>query len=187
MQVVLVSGSRSSNGLTSRALRALAEGVHAGGGRCEYIVLPKLRIERCRHCRDLLGGDPCECGGHCAIDDDFESVVERLRQADAVAFASCVYLSRLAGPLCALLHRLQQICRHDQTRRGIGGTTAVGICVGGGADQCARRLTRALAACDLDVLGVIATGRGELHLKLDLLRQAGRRLADPAWQHAALR
>ena len=82
------------------------------------------------------------------IDDDFASLVERIRSSDAAVFATPVYFSDLSESMRAFLDRLRRICRHESGRAGIEGTPAVGICVagggGGGAPACVVALEKVL-------------------------------------------
>ena len=139
MNVVLISASRNPDRQTSQALAALLEGIHSGGGRGEQIFLPRLRIERCRHC-EHKGPAPCQTQGRCATQDDFAAVAERIRRADAAVFATPVYFGGGAASLRAFLDRLQKTCAHPVGRDGIAGTPAVAVCIGGGAGHCAARL-----------------------------------------------
>ena len=141
------------------------------------IQLHKLRIDRCRHCEADAGYASCQAEGRCAVDDDFASVVGRIRRAGAAVFVSSVYLGQPAAGLRALLHRLEQICRHEPTRERLSGIPTLAVCLGGGASYCAARLKRSLRACHLDVVGVVTAGRGEVDLKLKSFRIAGEKLA----------
>lgn len=175
MRVVLISASHHPKTRTSQAVRALLAGIRTGGGQAKHIVLSKLKIQRCRHCEDL--GKPCGEQGRCSLDDDFDWVVQQIRQADVVVFVSPVYPAGPAAGLRAFLHRLGQVCKHRQTRDSLSGTTAVGVCIGGGASNCAERLRAALTGCGIDVLEIICGPRQDLHLNLAALEAAGRRLA----------
>ena len=152
------------------------EGLQAGGASGELVFLPRLRIERCRHC-EHDGQGTCRAEGRCTADDDFESVVDKIRRADAVVFATPVYIGGPGQSLRALLHRLCNVCAHPGGRKDVAGTPALGLCVGGGAGHCGIRLKGILTACGFEVVEVVTAGRGELHLKRRSLAAAGRRLA----------
>ena len=112
------------------------------GRKSEKIFLPKIKIERCRQCDDD-GWGICRSKGRCTIDDDFASVVDKVRKTDAVVFATPVYFSDLSESLRAFLDRLRRITRHKDGQRGISAKPAIGICVagggGGGAPACPLR------------------------------------------------
>ena len=68
-------------------------------------TLPEMAIERCRQC-DADGWGVCRARGSCVIEDDFAGLVERMREADAIVFATPVYFSDLSESLRAILDRL---------------------------------------------------------------------------------
>lgn len=184
MRVMIVLGSRNPQGQTASAAGALGEGLQDAGGEGERVLLPTKRIERCRQC-DANGWGTCRSEGRCTIeDDDFAGIVERLRAADAVVFATPVYFSDLSESLRAFLDRLRRICRHETGKAGIASKPAVGICVagggGGGAPHCAVSLERVLGHCGFDLLDIIPARRQNLELKRIVLRATGKWLAEQA-------
>ena len=180
MKVLMISGSRNPDGQTARAAKALLEGLTDKGGKSESIFLPKIKIERCRQCEDD-GWGICRSKGRCTIDDDFASVVDKVRKTDAVIFATPVYFSDLSESLRAFLDRLRRTTRHKDGQKGIGGKPAVGICVagggGGGVPACAVSLEKVLSTCGFDVIDMLPVRRQNLDMKLTVLRTTGKWLA----------
>lgn len=180
MKVLAISGSRNPEGQTATAANALLDGVRSAGGEGELIFLPVMKIERCRQCEDD-GWGICRSEGRCIIEDDFASLVDAIKHADAVVFATPVYFSDLSESLRAFLDRLRRTCVNENGREGIKGKPAVGICVagggGGGAPACAVSLERVLRICGLDLLDVIPVRRQNLEAKLSVLGVAGKWLA----------
>ena len=180
MKAFIVSGSRNPKGQTARAAEALLEGLRAGGAEGEIVYLPPLKIERCRQCDDD-GWGLCSQKGRCVIKDDLADLVDRLRAADVVAFATPVYFGDLAESLRAMFDRLRRTCMHEAGKRGLAGKPAVGLCVagggGGGAPACTVSLERVLATCGFDVVDMVPVRRQNLEAKLEILRATGRRLA----------
>lgn len=180
MKVLVISGSRNPEGQTARAANAFLEGVGSAGGQGELVFLPQMKIERCRQCEDD-GWGICRSEGRCVIEDDFASVVDRVKDADAVVFATPVYFSDLSESLRAFLDRLRRTCIHDAGRERIEGKGAVGICIagggGGGAPACTVSLERVLRTCGFEVVDLIPVRRQNLDMKLNVLRAAGGELA----------
>jgi len=180
MKVIVVLGSRNPQGQTARAANALLEGVIEGGGQGEQAFLPPLKIERCRQCEDS-GWGICRSEGRCTIDDDFASLVARIREADAVVLATPVYFSDLSESMRAFLDRLRRTCMHPAGKEGIEGKLAIGICVagggGGGAPSCAVSLERVLSRCGFDVVDMVPVRRQNLDRKVEVLKVTGRWLA----------
>ena len=182
MNVIAILGSRNSSGQTARACQALLEGA-ASGSTSEEIFLPRIRIERCRQC-DENGWGACRSEGRCVIDDDFASVVEKLKAAERVVFANPVYFGDLSESLRAFLDRLRRISLHVNGKAGIAGKPAVGICVagggGGGAPSCAWSLEKVLNTCGFDVVDMIPARRQNLDMKCEILKHVGRWFAGVA-------
>ena len=180
MELVVISGSRNPDGQTARAAHALIKGACDNGCHAELLFLPSMGIERCRQCGDN-GWGTCITEGRCVIEDDFASVVERIRAADAAAFANPVYFSDLSESLRAFLDRLRRITRHEAGLEGIRDKRAVGICVagggGGGAPACTLSLEKVLATCGFDVVDLVAIRRQNLEMKCEVLHITGRWLA----------
>ena len=180
MKVLIVLGSRNPQGQTARAAEALGKGVERKGGEVEYVFLPDIQIERCRQC-DERGWGICWTEGRCVIEDDFAAWVAKLRQADAVVFATPVYFGDLSESMRAFLDRLRRICRYTDGRNQIEGNRAIGLCVagggGGGAPACTVSLERVLHHCGFDVIDMIPARRQNLGLKLDVLHIVGEWLA----------
>jgi len=131
MKALVILGSRNPKGQTARAAEAFLRGVTDGGGECEQFFLPQMRIERCRQCEDN-GWGICRTEGRCVIEDDFASLVDKIRSADAAIFATPVYFSDLSESMRAFLDRLRRTCMNQSGKAGIAGKKAIGICIAGG-------------------------------------------------------
>ena len=80
MQILMLSGSRNREGRTAQAMKAIGKGVAKAGGNSECIFLPELSIERCRQ-YEQDGWGICRSEYRCIIEDDFDSVVSKLKMA----------------------------------------------------------------------------------------------------------
>jgi multimeric flavodoxin WrbA len=180
LKVLIFVGSRNHEGHTGRAVTALIEGFRKGGVEPEPIWLLEKNIQMCIQ-RGQDGFGDCLDKGVCRIEDDFEGLVQKLREADLAVFATPVYWGDLSEIIRAFLDRLRRICLHDEGKKGIAGKPAVGICVasggGGGAPNSANSLQRVLGHCDFDVLDMIPARKQNFDLKLDVFRLTGEWLA----------
>jgi multimeric flavodoxin WrbA len=180
MKAILICGSRSAHGQTAQAAGALVKGLTNAGCSVEQVFLPALTIERCRQCDDD-GWGVCRREGRCAIDDDFAALVEKIRAADVVVFATPVYYSDLSESMRAFADRLRRICAHKTCSAPIRGKPMIGICVagggGGGALACCVSLEKVMATCGFDVVDMIPARRQNLATKLQRLEMAGKWLA----------
>jgi NAD(P)H-dependent FMN reductase len=188
MSVLALSGSRNRQGSTAHALDALATGVRNRGGDWEDIFLTEKKIERCRQC-GADGWGICISEERCVIKDDFPSIVDRLKNAQLVVFATPVYFHDLSESMKAFLDRLHRIGFAKIMRQssppipGMNGegTPAIGLCYAGGSGNgttsCCFTLERTLQTCGFDVVDMIPVRRQNLEMKLPLLEKVGEWLA----------
>ena len=183
MNALILSGSRNPKGQTAHAAEALAGGLHDSGAEVETLFLPNCSLERCRQCEDS-GWGICRSKGECIIEDDFASLVAKIRQAEVVVFATPVYFGDLAESLRAFLDRLRRTCVQEKGREGIAGKTAAAICVagggGGGAPNCCVSVERVLNICRMELYDTMPIRRQNLSVKMPALHQLGRALAAEA-------
>lgn len=186
MNTLIVSGSRNPEGQTAQAAGALLAGLQEAGSTGRIVFLPAMRLERCRQCENN-GWGICRTEGRCVIEDDFAGLVQELRDADLVAFATPVYYSDVSESLRGLLERLRRICFHENGRAGLEDKPALGICVAGGrglgAPSCVMFLEKLLLNSRFDVVDMVLARRQNLPLKLELLQATGRWLG--AGKHRA--
>jgi len=177
MKYVVISGSRNPQGQTARAVRALARGLEGLGASGQTYFLPTLKIERCRQCDDN-GWGTCRSAGRCVIEDDLAKLVEEIRGADLVIFATPVYFGDLSESFRAFTDRLRRTCTNDAGKAGINNKRAVGLCVagggGGGGPSCAVSMDRVLRTCGFDLVDIIPLRRQNLEGKLPSLEATGR-------------
>jgi multimeric flavodoxin WrbA len=132
-------------------------------------------LERCRQC-DNNGW------GKCAINDDLPVLLEKMHQADAVAFATPVYFGDLSESMCGLLERVRRVAFNETGKIGLAGKPVVGLCVAGGrgmgAPSAAMGLERMLMTCGFDVLDVVSARKQNLEMKLVVLETTGRWLVE---------
>lgn len=176
MNVLMISGSRNPEGQTARATDAVLEGVSVSGSNVERVFLPTLTIERCRQCDENGWGD-CRKKGSCIIEDDLAGLVNKIKNVDAVVFATPVYFGDLSESIRAFLDRLRRVTRFKDTLAAIEGKPAVGVCVagggGGGAPSCCVSLEKVLRTCGFDVVDMIPVRRQNLEAKIPQIKLIG--------------
>ena len=181
MKVLVMIGSRNHDGQTAKVANAYIEGLKDGDAAVEHVYLPEMKINRCLQC-NKDGWGTCLSDGKCCQTDDFSSLVDKVRAADAVVFATPVYWGDLSESLKAFLDRLRRICTSkEEGRNGIRGKTAVGIAVagggGGGSLNCIENLQRTCDHMGINVVDMIPSRRQNLDLKIEVARLSGKWLA----------
>lgn len=199
MKMLSLSGSRNHQGRTAQAINAMQQGFVKGGGTAECLFLIDLNLERCRQC-EQDGWGICRREGVCLIEDDFASVVDKIKAADIVVFANPVYFGDLSESMRSFTDRLRRI----RFRRvastapggpppqgapgtpgvpGVQGQAAVALCLsgggGGGSPNAMVNLERVLQTCGFSIVDYILARRQNLDLKLKVLETTGEWLATP--------
>ncbi len=181
MRILLLLGSRNSKGQTARAVEALLLSAESKGAECEKIFLPNLKIERCRQC-DENGWGICRTEGKCVIEDDLHKLIEKIKGADLIVFATPVYFGDLSESMRAFLDRLRRTCMNQNGKEKVAGKKAIGICVagggGGGAPSCAVSLERVLGTCGFDLFDIIPVRRQNIEMKVGILEFTGKWIVD---------
>jgi multimeric flavodoxin WrbA len=183
VRVLIISGSRNHEGQTARAIKAIQKGIAEGKGNSEVIFLTEMDLERCRQC-DADGWGICRKEGRCIIEDDFDTIVEKIKKTDAVVFANPVYFGDLSESMRGFLDRYRRThfmrpgAPPPGPFPGVGGTPAVGYCYAGGSGNgtisCLASLERMLQTCGFDVVDMIPARRQNLDIKLPMLEMTGR-------------
>ena len=181
MSVLAILGSRNPEGQTAKAVQAVLEGSTSQGSQAEQVFLPEMKIERCRQC-EQDGSGICSKEGCCVIQDDFATIVDKLKRAHAAVFATPVYFGDLSESMRGFLDRLGRTCGHEAGKERIGGKPAMGVCVaggsGGGAPTCAVSLEKYLSRCGFEVIDMVPVRRHNLDMKLAILGVTGKWLVN---------
>jgi len=176
MKILAINGARNPQGQTAKAVQAFLDGTAGEGAQSEIALLPPMAIERCRQCNDD-GWGICRTEGACVIEDDFAGLLQKIRLADAVVFATPVYYGDLSESLKAFFDRMRRITGAGGKNEGVAEKRAIGICVagggGGGAPRCCRLMEGTLQTCGFDVVDMFPARRQNLEAKLARLGQAG--------------
>ena len=183
MKVIAIIGSRNEEGKTAEATRTLLDTMESKGAATETLFLPAMNVESCRQCNADGWGD-CREKGSCVIEDDFESIVEKIRAANVVVFATPVYFGDLSESMKAFTDRFRRCSRSTISRTGNNEfhIPTIGICNagggGGGSEQCSTNLKNVLATSGLEVIDMVPVRRQNMEIKLKTLRELGEWLPD---------
>lgn len=112
-KVLVISASPRRAGNSDLLADAFLQGAQEAGHEVEKISLSDKEIRFCKGC---LG---CQKTHQCAIRDDMDDILPRMRQADVIAFASPVYFYSLCGQLKTLLDRTNPLFGNEYAFRDI--------------------------------------------------------------------
>lgn len=111
--IVVISSTLRNNGNSEILAQEFAKGAEAGGHNVDFITLKDKEIKFCKGCM------ACQKLGHCVIKDDSNEIVEKMKNADVIAFASPIYYYEMAGQLKTLLDRGNSLYTSDYKFREI--------------------------------------------------------------------
>jgi len=100
MKILAITGSpRGMRGNTGRLLEEVLVGVQEAGAETEILSLKTLDVQPCVAC------DACHKIGICNINDDYESIKDKLLESDGFILASPNYIFNVSAQMKALFDR----------------------------------------------------------------------------------
>jgi len=146
MKILAIHGSpRTIGSGTRRFTGFLLEGAEGAGADTEMIDLCDYRVTPCTAC------EGCTLTGTCVYDDDVAGILERMKDADGIVFASPVYIDNVTGQMKLFFDRLADAI-HYQLLTGKYGC-ALATTYDSGGDEVATYLNHVL-----NYLGVVSVG-----------------------------
>lgn len=119
--IVAVMGSPNSEGNTASAVDAVLNGAMGlSTNIIKYYNLSKLKfIHGCRHCHH------CVYTGKCDLEDDISPVLEDLRKADTILFATPIYFGMPTAQFVVVLDRMYSFLSIDRKTSSLSGKNAI--------------------------------------------------------------
>lgn len=107
MEIMIINGSPRTDGNTARMCQAFVQGAESSGKDIsfEIVNLYELDFKGCRSCF-ACKRKGAESYGRCVVKDAVSPILEKVKNADAVVFASPVYLMDITGEMRSFLERL---------------------------------------------------------------------------------
>ncbi len=109
MKVIAINGSPRKNGNTSTILQGILDGAAEKGAETRMIHLNSLNIKGCQGCLACR-----EDLGTCAYKDDFQDILKEMKECDAVALGTPIYVFNVTGQFKCLLDRCFCFIDHDE-------------------------------------------------------------------------
>lgn len=102
-KVLLLSGSPKAKGNTAQVLEECAKVIQNNGLEAEIISLAGKKIQSCIAC------GRCPELKKCAIDDDLNEIIEKVKEAKGFIVGSPVYFGTARGDLMSALQRIGMV------------------------------------------------------------------------------
>ena len=101
MKVLGINGSPRIGGNTDILLDKVMEGAESKGAETEKIILNKLKFVPCQECEKMADD------GGCLVKDGMQPVYKKIKEADAIVFASPVFFGSLSAQSKMMIDRFQ--------------------------------------------------------------------------------
>ena len=111
--VLAISSTLRKNGNSEILAREFLRGAQESGHNVEFITLQNKDIKFCKGCM------ACQKMGSCVIKDDSNEIVEKMKNADVIVFATPIYYYEMSGQLKTLLDRANCLYDFDYKFRDI--------------------------------------------------------------------
>lgn len=112
-KILIISTSPRMGGNSETLADEFMRGAKEASHETEKICLYDKTIEFCKGCL------ACQRTEKCILHDDAAAIVERMRQADAVVFATPVYFYEMSGQMKTLLDRTNPLFPGEYSYRDI--------------------------------------------------------------------
>lgn len=112
-KVLVISSSLRLRSNSDALADEFARGAVDAGNEVEKVTLREKDIRFCKGCL------ACQKTGRCVINDDAPAIVEKMHDADVIAFATPIYYYEMCGQLKTLLDRANPLYPSDYRFRDI--------------------------------------------------------------------
>lgn len=111
--IMIISTSLRNFSNSEILANAFATGTKLAGNQVEFVSLKEKSIQFCTGCL------ACQTTGQCWIKDDMNSLLERMKKADVLVFATPIYFYELSGQLKTFLDRTNPLFPVDYSFRDV--------------------------------------------------------------------
>jgi multimeric flavodoxin WrbA len=178
MKIIAIQSSPNTDGLTAKTAKMVLRGAESEGATVELVNLNETIIKPCISCDG--GWGKCRREGICIIDDEFQSLRDKIHAADATVFAIPVYWGDLSESAKLFLDRLRR-CEVKGEFKTLNGKIALGIAsAGGSGNGCVKALLHLedyIRRVGFTVFDLVTVTQASKEHKLEMLEKAGHRLA----------
>jgi len=185
-KVVVLIGSPRKKGNTAALAEQIAESASAAGARVELCFLHGMNIRPCTACEACHQPQ----GKGCIIEDDMQKVYPKLKEADAIVWASPIYWFTMSAQMKLAMDRCYALLGTEE-HAFKGKRMALAFSYGGddpfdsGCVNAIRTFQDAFGFIGAEIVGMVygsAAAAGDIRSNAKVMGEAaelGRKLADP--------
>jgi multimeric flavodoxin WrbA len=111
MKILALSASPHPHGNSAHLVDELLAGAREVGAQTERLDINAMSIKGCQ------GDYACKRFGKCGVKDDMQTIYQKIDEADAVVFASPVYMLNINAQLKTVMDRLFHYMNMDLSSR----------------------------------------------------------------------
>lgn len=112
-RIIVISTSLRPGSNSDTLADKFIEGALASGNEVEKISLAGKNISFCKGCLT------CQVTGKCAINDDVNPIMEKVRNADVLVWATPIYYYEMSGQMKTLIDRMNALYSLDYSVRDV--------------------------------------------------------------------
>ena len=111
--ILIIASSPRKNGNSNALANAFMQGASAANNSVEMITLYDKKINFCQGCF------ACQKTGECIIKDDALQIVNKMKNADVLVFATPIYYYEMSGQMKTMLDRANPLYDSDYKFRQV--------------------------------------------------------------------
>ncbi len=184
-KILIVKGSPRKNGNSAALADQVAAGAREAGAQVESFYLHGMDISPCDACEACQASADAEC----IVDDDMQLLYPKLREADAVVYASPIYWFTISAQLKLFMDRCYALGGDEVEDHALAGKRIGVVLTYGGDDpfdsgainaiRTFQDVFRYIPAEIVDIVYGCASDPGEIKANEDVMQKAydlGRKL-----------
>ncbi len=112
-KVLIISTSIRANSNSELLAKAFADGARESGNDVELVSLKDKTIGFCKGCL------ACQKLGHCVINDDANTITEKMLTAEVIVWATPIYYYEMCGQMKTMIDRANSLYPRDYRFRDV--------------------------------------------------------------------
>jgi multimeric flavodoxin WrbA len=186
-RIAVITSSPNKDGLTAACGKAAQKGSVDTGATVDLIDLNSYDVGRCKACGTGYG--TCRTEHSCQVQDDFQSLHERLVSADAYAVVTPVYWGDLSESAKAFLDRVRRCEATSREASRLSGKPCIGVAAaggrGGGTITCLLNMQQLFNHVRSEIFDLITVTRKSRAYKLLAIEAAAKAMVEYVREKAA--
>ena len=174
MNILVITTSPNKDGLTAACAAAALEGLQSAGVEAEPVWLNELKVGACQACEN--GWGTCRTEHECQVQDGFQALHARVRQADGLVLVTPVYWGEMSESSKSFTDRLRRCEASLADESHLAGKPVVAVAAAGGSGNgmitCLLSVERWIQHVRARTFDLIPVNRWSREYKLAAIRSA---------------